>query len=176
MTNKEVILETIKFLKPKSGHINLPETLWKKLEIDEERQSELRDILLTGELINLGMPDQWTMQLTARAILLKPEQLNEDGSIRAEVLLRNQKSRIDELQIENLQLQNLHLRRKIPYAIIGFIGGIVSAVIVFYATNQNPKKPQPTPNEIHLHIEKEYLQDSTYQIGLDTLRTKTANK
>lgn len=46
----------------------------------------MRDILLMGDLINWG-PDHWTMKLRTKAILLKPEELNEDGTISQEAVI-----------------------------------------------------------------------------------------
>lgn len=176
MTNKELILKTIEFLKPKSGHINIVESLWEDLDLSKEKRLELRDVLIEGELVNLGMPDQWSMQLTAKAMLLKPDQLNDDGTIIPEVVIREQKSRIDELLVKNLTLQNIHLKRKIPYAMVGFLGGIISALTVFLVTKPESDGRQKMPSEIHLHLDNLKInQDSILVIRPDTMNNKTAN-
>ena len=131
MTDKELILETLKFLKPKSGHTDIVSTLWKDLNLDADKQCQLRDILLTGELINLG-EDLWTMRLTAKGMLITPDQLDNNGNIRLENIIIEQKDEIKQLTIDNLTLQNeklrletKHLNNKVLYAIIGFISVVI---------------------------------------------------
>ena len=101
MTNKQLIIKTVEYLKPKSGHTSITDSLWQQLDLDTATQSQLRDILLENELVNLG-PDLWTMQLTAKGMLLKKDQLNDDGSFKLENVIRQQKDEITDLQIENL--------------------------------------------------------------------------
>ena len=177
MTNKELVLKTIEFLKPTSGHIDVVGSLWKELNLDSEKKSQLREILLKGELINLG-DDQWTMKLTAKAILLNSEELNDDGTIKHEIIIREQKDRIDELKLENLTLQNTNLtlqnaqlKGKPKRDIIWYFAGLLSSLIVLYFGNMITGSKSTPPQEIHLKIEmyKDQL-DTTYVINPDSIK------
>jgi len=178
MTNKELIVKTIDYLKLKFGHVNVIDTIWKDLKLDLSKQSELREILLTHELINLGA-DQWTMKLTAAGILLKPDQLDDSGKLKieSEIRLRKevisyQKDEFSALEKEHLKLQITHLKRKIPYAIIGFIVGLIP-----FFWNVYTSKKQNLPSEIHLHVENGLINtDTTMLLKIDSTNLNTANK
>ena len=177
MTNKELILKTIEFLKPTSGHIDVVGSLWKELNLDSGKKSQLREILLKGELINLG-DDQWTMKLTAKAILLNSEELNDDGTIKHEIIIREQKDRIDELKLENLTLQNTNLtlqnaqlKGKPKRDIIWYFAGFLSSLALLYLGNIITGTKSQSPQQIHLKIDLPQIEmDSTYILNADSIK------
>jgi len=176
MTDRELVLKTIEFLKPQLGHIDVVNSLWKDLGLSSEEQSRLRDILLEGELINLGA-DQWTMKLTAKAILLKFEELNEDGTIKQEAVIRKQKIRIDELEFENLTLQNTNLKLqntqmkgKPKRDIIWYFAGFLSSLAVLYLGHFLTESKSESPQQIELKIDMmQNRLDTTLILNTDSI-------
>lgn len=133
-SNKELILETIEYLRPKSGHVNVVDTIWNNLKLDSEQKEHQRKLLLKGELINLG-EDQWSMKLTAKGLLLKESQLNENGFLIEDITKKS--------------LFNKHKAWIIP-------GVIVPFVVFLLGINWNRDRLFITPEKFDLHLTKNY--------------------
>lgn len=77
---------------------------------------------------------------------------------------------ITDLQIENLRLQNADLKKKVPYAIIGFVAGaILSGVLLLLQTKLTSDKD---PIQIKVQIPKANT-DTVYIINADDHNPKT---
>jgi len=78
MTDRDIILKTIIFLRDKGQHIDVEDLVWKEFELSPETKLRIRDILLTGELINLG-DGTFNFKPTAKCLIAKPQHIDKNG-------------------------------------------------------------------------------------------------
>lgn len=76
MTDKELVLNTLDFLKDK-GYQNLPETFWKDADFDT--QSRIKNVLLRNKFIRLAEGQPFTFEITTEGNFVKASDLYEDG-------------------------------------------------------------------------------------------------
>lgn len=79
MTDKEIIVDLIQYIKPQYGHIHIANTLWK--DFDESKKIKLKETLIRNGLINLG-DDNWSMKLTALGMSINNDSLDANGNIK----------------------------------------------------------------------------------------------
>jgi hypothetical protein len=97
-TNKEIIFETIKFMKDNSTDItkesffNLPMDIWAKLNpplLDTQRMDDIRALMLRSLLIHLT-DNLWVARLTAGGLVALNSDFNDDGSQKVDKELEKQ--------------------------------------------------------------------------------------
>jgi hypothetical protein len=79
MTHKEIILQTLEFIKDK-GFINIKETLWDKWKLEDKIQKEIKNLLWKNEFIHFQSGSPYTFEITTKGQFLSPDELSDDGT------------------------------------------------------------------------------------------------
>lgn len=81
MTDKEVILKTLDFIKHKSGHIPIKD-FWAELELENERQARIKIKLEENNLAEHHVHNAWSFMITTPGLGIKPDDLDDKGNLK----------------------------------------------------------------------------------------------
>lgn len=79
MTDKEIIIRTLDFLKYKNGHSDILEHL---ADLDNETKSRIRLKLEDNNLATPHIYDSWKLMITSFGLKIKSSDLKEDGTLK----------------------------------------------------------------------------------------------
>ena len=151
MTDKELILDTLTYLKNKGSHIIISDH-WNSLDDDTKERLKLK--LEDNRFITVHPYDIWSFMITTPGIkiLKNTDELDEDGNINSAYVIQEQENEIIKLQTENLKLQNKDLKRKLPLGIITFMAGAILSAVLLLAQSRLEEAKQPTEQIIKVQV------------------------
>ncbi len=81
MTDKEIILKTLEFIKFKSGHIEIKD-FWTSLEISDNDQARIKIKLEENNLATPHIYDAWKLMVTTTGLKVKSTDLKDNGELK----------------------------------------------------------------------------------------------
>lgn len=79
MSDKEIILNTLDFIKYNNGHTEV-KSLWK--ELDNETKTRIKIKLEENNLATPHIYDAWSLMITTNGLKVKQKDLKEDGNLK----------------------------------------------------------------------------------------------
>ena len=87
MTDKEIILKTLDYLKYKSGHSEIKD-FWTELSISDDNQVRIKIKLEDNNLATPHIYDAWKLMVTTTGLKTKPHDLKDNGVLKKKIIDR----------------------------------------------------------------------------------------
>ena len=151
-SDREIILETLSFLRGKGGH-TVVLGLWEHL--NEATRERIKLKLEDNKLVSTHPYDIWSFQITSPGIKLlnDKDELDKDGNIKSRYIIEAQDNEIKTLQHQVLKLQVKHYQLQLPIAIGSLVLGAVLSGVLLLAKSKLEETKSPQQQILKLHLE-----------------------
>lgn len=91
MTDKEIVLQTLDFIKFKSGHTEIKDFWTDELKLPIDDQVRLKIKLEDNNLVTPHIYDAWKLMVTTTGLRIKASDLNSSGDLKKKIIDREYK-------------------------------------------------------------------------------------